>query len=548
MRTASLVLTALLLLLAASTVQAAAPAWTLDVGPGYITTSPAVDEDRVYLRTSGFWTGDDRPEVFAVGHGGEVLWKDANPNATQHDMAPLMLVDAGEGGCGTWPDLVLVGWTDGTFEARERSSGRVLWSVATEVDVWGITGAAASDGDHVVVPTRSGMGRYCFADGAVDFHVETGLGWRNGVSVGDGAFWVGDESGRLWSVSPNGTANQVATFPGSLRHAPVLLGDLMLLHAQTPEASALMEYNITAKSLRNVAFLGPSPALPLVHSGGAVFADSNGLTSVRCDVQCTAVSSLPGRVNGEMAWASPTVFHAPVNAPNQGWLTVLMNETGALARGVPVNSSIDGYGTAAPAAFNGRLYLGNDAGVLVALDAAEPSQTPVEGEEEHLVFALALVLAFAGVALMASKGELGWAWRTLSLVYLILAVALLPALGASWTVQWSSSTEPEKTAERDPAWPDAWLGTQVVVFELPDETLVVGGLVGHATVLSATQRAAEEMGVPVTLDNTAIGTYLTSINGTLASGWEYTLDGHRGTLAVDEAPMQSDAVLVWRLA
>ena len=30
--------------------------WEQDVGPGYITTSPLVDEDRVYVRTSGFWT------------------------------------------------------------------------------------------------------------------------------------------------------------------------------------------------------------------------------------------------------------------------------------------------------------------------------------------------------------------------------------------------------------------------------------------------------------------------------------------------------------
>ena len=32
--------------------------WEQDVGPGYITTSPLVDEERVYVRTSGFWTGE----------------------------------------------------------------------------------------------------------------------------------------------------------------------------------------------------------------------------------------------------------------------------------------------------------------------------------------------------------------------------------------------------------------------------------------------------------------------------------------------------------
>ena len=41
------------------------PAWEQDVGPGYITTSPVSDGEHVYVRTSGFWTGEERPEVKA---------------------------------------------------------------------------------------------------------------------------------------------------------------------------------------------------------------------------------------------------------------------------------------------------------------------------------------------------------------------------------------------------------------------------------------------------------------------------------------------------
>mgnify|MGYP005678934809 CR=1 FL=1 len=60
-------------------------AWQQDVGPGYLTTTPAVDESRVYVRTSGFWTGVERPEVLAFSHEGEQVWSYTNNNTTQHD-------------------------------------------------------------------------------------------------------------------------------------------------------------------------------------------------------------------------------------------------------------------------------------------------------------------------------------------------------------------------------------------------------------------------------------------------------------------------------
>ena len=547
MRVASLALTIFCLLLLLPVAQTASPAWTLDVGPGYITTAPVVDDDRVYVRASGFWTGEERPEVLAVRHTGEVEWRYSNPNATQHDMTPLLLVPSGEGACGSWIDLLLVGWTDGTFEARERSSGRLVWSVETPVDVWGITGSPALDGDHVVVPLRQGVGRYCLADGSVDFETQTGLGWRNGVSVTDDGFWIGDESGRLWSVGRNGTATHVTSLVGALRHAPVVVGDRFLLHAQTPDASVLLAYNSSSGDLEEVANLGPSPALPLPTDSGGVFADSSGVTSVKCVPQCAVVSSLSGPVNGEMAWTASAVFHAPVNAPGQGWMTVRINEGGTLAVEPPVNTSFDGYGTSAPAAFNGRLYLGNDAGILLALDDELPVDEAAEDGDSVTLPALGLLLAFTGIAILASRGELLWAWRCLSLTFLVLSVAMLPALGASWSERWGSAPETTQADAWDPSWPDAWLGTQVVVFSFPEESLVVGGLVGHGTVLEATQAAADELGLSLRLDETAIGTYLVSINGTSASGWEYTQNGERGTLAVDDAPMKSDEVLVWRL-
>jgi hypothetical protein len=76
----------------------------------------------------------------------------------------------------------------------------------------------------------------------------------------------------------------------------------------------------------------------------------------------------------------------------------------------------------------------------------------------------------------------------------------------------------------------------------------VGGLVGHTTVLEATTAAANQEGMTLSLETTALGTYLASINGTTGSGWEYFVDGQRGGMAVDVATLPSTGVLVWRLA
>jgi hypothetical protein len=546
MRRPVLMVIGVLSLISLTGVQALTPAWTLDVGPGYITTAPVVDDEAIYLRTSGFWTGEERPRVLAVNLDGDVTWSRTNTNTTQHDMAPLVLVGPGTGPCGSWSELLLVGWADGTFEALDPNNGRVKWSVSTAVDGWGITGRAALDGDHVVVPSRNGLVRLCLANGAVDFEVELGLGWRNGVTVTEAGYWMGDEAGRLWHVSRLGEAASSATLPGSLRHPPVRVGEALLLHAQTTSGSALMRFDPVNQTLDEVAMLGPSPALPLPWSHGAVLADSQGLTSVVCHDRCEVVSNLTGHVNGEMAWASSTVFHAPVNSPTGGWMTLSLDDEGGLGLQSPLNTSYDGYGTAAPGYGPNRLYLGNDRGVLMAFDL-EADAAP-EGEPAPLLASTLTVLAFVGVAVLASQNRTVWAWRWFSLILVTLAVVLLPSLGTAWGSLWPVTAAQEEGNPWDPAWPDDWLGTQVVVVEFEDETVVVGGLVGHATVLEATEAAAEEHSLDLELEATPIGTYLASINGIKGSGWEYFIDGERGAFAVDEASVPPTGVLVWRLA
>ena len=59
------------------------------------------------------------PALFRLGYRSETT--------TQHDMAPLLKVEAGSGPCGAWPDLLLIGWADGSFTSLHPSNGSLHW-------------------------------------------------------------------------------------------------------------------------------------------------------------------------------------------------------------------------------------------------------------------------------------------------------------------------------------------------------------------------------------------------------------------------------------
>jgi len=540
---------ALLLLAPLSVAQPWTPAWEANLGPGYITTSPVVDEDHVYVRTSGFWTGEERPEVMAFSHDGEQRWTYRSETTTQHDMAPLVKVEAGSGPCGAWPNLLLVGWANGRFTALHSSNGTLQWQVNSTVDGWGITGAPLIDGDRVVVPTRTGLMRLCLADGDIDFQTDLGKGWRNGVTLHGGAYWLGDEAGQLWAVEADGTVRETHDLSASLRHAPVSIGDGLLLHVQEETLSRLLLFNSTSSTLAELAVLGRSPAIPLVMGTTVVLGHSDGLTTVQCNPECLLVDTYPTKVNGEMRWRSSDQFFAPVNTQEGGWLSVMVGDDGAMREVSRFTTPHDGFSTSAPAWTATQMYLGNDAGVLMAYevertatsDDATLTSTPLIG-------LTAISLGLIAAAWLSNRGRTTDAWRLLTLGAVAVALLMLPDLAASWNAWLVEEKATPEEVPWDPSWPDEWLGTQIVVFELPDETLVVGGLLAHETVWELTVAAAEERHLSINTETTGIGLYLTAIDGVEATGWEYTVNDQRGVLAIDEAEIETTLVLRWHLA
>ena len=180
-----------------------------------------------------------------------------------------------------------------------------------------------------------------------------------------------------------------------------------------------------------------------------------------------------------------------------------------------------------------------------------PSPTEsTEPEEQNgwaLLGMLGVAVAIGGASWLARDGRFSGAWRMFSLTILAVALLMLPDISKTWNSTLVEDNSPA-TTEWDDSWPEAWLGTQIVVFELPEETITVGGLVGHSTVWSLTQEAAQNEGLQVVTEETGLGLYLLSINGTEGSGWEYFLNGERGVLAVDDAAVDSTVVVRWSLA
>ena len=528
------------------------PAWEQDVGPGYITTSPVADDEHVYVRTSGFWTGEERPVVKAFTHEGVHKWTRASPTTVQHDMSPLLLVDAGAGPCGQWPEMLLVGWANGDFTALHPSNGTLIWQVNTTVKAWGITGAALLDADHVVVPTRNGLMQLCLENGEIGFEVQLSDGWRNGVAKQGETYWVGSETGTLWGVHSNGTVISSVNLSGSLRHAPLVVDHRLLLHVQEDASSSLYVYTTTSDSLALLATLGGSPAVPLQVDQTFVFGDRLGLTSVRCEQACIVVDSLATLVNGEMALVSEDRVFAPVNTPEGGWFIAEVNESGGLAGSGVFSTPYDGYGTSAPAQTSSMLYIGNDAGVLMAYESKDlsPEQQLDEGQNEGLALLgiIGLTFALGGSATMAKRGRMNNAWALLSFSALVIALLMLPDVSNAWNDILTEAPPTSPDEEWDPSWSEDWLGTQVVVFELPEGTVSLGGFEGHTTVWSLTKDAASQSGINVETEDTSLGLYLISFNETRGGGWEYTINGERGTYAIDVAAVEPTLVLRWSLA
>lgn len=522
--------------------------WEIDLADGYITTRPVIDNETVYVRTSGFWTGEERPQVFAFSTEGEERWNRTSATTVQHDMSPLLLLPSGVGPCGSWPDLIAVGWADGTVEVLRANDGAPLWNRTSTTQGWGITGAIAQDGDHLVVPTRTGMMRVCIANGELDFEVELGLGWRNGILTTDDAFWQGDESGNIWKVSRDGTSTLVADLGGSIRHAPIQTSSGIFVHVQRGATSTIHLLNAANNSVVTIHQGGASPAMPVSNERYVVAGDSSSLSIFDCERNCSLVSEHPTTTNGELVWASAQAIWYPVNQPNGNWAVTTITENGTIASTDNFSTPHDGYGTAAPSFGENRIVMGNDAGVLM-MYVQQRSVTPDPQPYDWVPFGGAIVLiSLLSIGAYASSiNRHQWGWRLVMLVLLVSTLAITPDLSSRWSQSLIENSQSDTSEIWNETWPESWRETQVVIIEIDGEQQVIGGLDGYETALDLTLAAADEASWEVNVESTELGSYVVSINGEEGSGWEYFLNGERAGQSSDRQSVSDSIVLHWRL-
>jgi hypothetical protein len=493
----------------------------------------------VFVRTSGFWTGDDRPVVAAFDvETGEEIWTYTSQTSLQFDMSPLLFANNGAGDCGQWSDLLIVGWADGKITAHSPANGSVIWQNQTEADVIGISGKMVLDEDRVIVPTRTGISSFCLADGSELMDVDTGnIGWRNGVTITQAGYVFGDELGYIHEVDRNGSISTTFLGDGKIRHPPIETRHGLLVHLQRPQGSTMF-LNGTA-----IAQLGPSPAIPVHHENRIYAATSEEWVSILCDDQtCGVDSTVSFRSNGEMGIRvvdSNVELWAPSNTPNGGW--GVFNQT-ALIR--METTEFDTFGTSAPGFSNMNLALGNDAGILLVKQYASlespplPSDADVLGIVHYGAVLVFFLLTCFSVALQNPKqiAKVGSAF------VLLVAIAVVPEL----SIKLAENNATQGEVEWNDDWPDEWKGTQVMVFDIDGHEHAIGGLEPQTTVYELTTLACDELGITTQIEQQYLGEYLVSFNGSIGDGWEFTVDGTRSPVGMSDAQLKDDSIVEWR--
>ena len=536
------VLLLLLVLLLPFTKAESTYSWEHEFENGYITTQPLIVEDSVYVRTSGFWIGDERPQVSAFDlFSGDELWTFRSETTLQHDMSPLLFIESGSGTCGTWQNLLIVAWADGKVTALNPSNGALVWEHQTEVNVLGITGEMGLDEDRVVVPSRQGLSTLCLETGEELLRVEfQEVGWRNGVLISESGYHVGTETGVLYSVNRDGTMTNTSIGDGKIRHAPIETQHGLLIHLQTATGSTLYLNNSV---LGNYGF---SPAVPLQYDDRIFLATSKEWVSLRCDsITCIEDSKSSFHSNGEMS-----IHHLkngsieiwiPSNTPDGGW--GVFNQTSQLRMHT---TKFDTYTTAAPGFSSTAMALGNDMGILqvTIFESDRPAEkTSSFSLIETLHYALLLSSYLLCCVFFATKNKPRF-WKALTLFLLLFTVAAVPEVSTKWPTLIEQDTKATWNAE----WPEEWRDTQIVIIEIDGTENVIGGLNGHSNVYELTQAASESLGISTEYEDQYLGLYLLSFNGTEGDGWEFTLDGARSNTGIADTAIDSDSILHWRPA
>lgn len=527
--------------------------WNIDFEEVYVSTRPVIVDQSIYVRTSSSTIDNGIPTIYSLDFSGNEQWKVTNPNSTKQDMSPILSVSAGIGECGNWPDMLLIGWSDGLFQALNPTNGNVIWQHSTEFLSWGITGKATLDGDSVIIPTRTGIDKLCL-DGSLEFSQNLGLGWRNSATALDGDYWIGDESGTLWHVSANQSVNSYSMGEGKIRHQPLVIDDdNLLIHLQLSTESEIKLLDTTTDELTTLAKSGTSPAMPETMGQYVITSDASYVTLIDCLNNCHMVNQVPFMSNGEISIIFDDYIILPHNSQEGGYGVFTISDDGELYLLDTLNFADDWYGTAGLAGqeINGQkqmLVVNDNANLkLLSTDYVLPPESSNTDSDWTTIFAMLLaliIISTTGIQLLRERFQS--AFKFFILFFTILVYFSLGDIISAWSDLVNDQEDSDPNDVWSENWPDEWLGTQVVIFEFEDGLIESGGYVGHEDVLQLTKHVTSEQGIDIEISETSFGKYVVSIDGKSGEGWEYYVNGQAGTVSAEYQSIDSNAVVVWK--
>mgnify|MGYP006261489061 FL=1 len=522
--------------------------WNLDFGEVYVSTQAITSADAIFIRTSSSSLAQGIPSVYSLDFDGNEIWQMQNVNSTKQDMSPLEFVKAGNGDCGNWPNMVLVGWSDGLLQALDAEDGTVVWQYQTEVLGWGITGSMLVETESVTIPTRNGLDKLCL-NGDLQFTKNIGAGWRNGVTFAAQSYWIGDEDGRLWSVSDQ-SVNSHFIAEGKIRHAPVSLSNNnLLIHLQTNSGSTIYQFNTTSNQSTAIANSGYGPGVPKVFQDYIITTDSQNLMSISCQNQCSVIDYETFHSNGEISNVFDKIM-LPQNTLEGGYGQFEISSEGQLNSLGIANYDDDWYGTAGIESW----IIGDEKYMLLVNDNANLKlltssfDITVEENNDDTDWPTILVMLFALILISTTSIQLLRERFQSAFKFFILFCTILLYFTFEHIIQeWDDLINEDVPASEawNEAWPEEWLGTQVIVFQFQDNSVVTGGLFGHDNVLQLTQAAAIEQGMDIEIIDSSLGKYVVSIDNIAGEGWEYTVNGQPGTVSAEYSQLESDSIVVW---
>jgi len=528
--------------------------WEYDFGKTFISTKPLIANETLFVRTST--STSNSAGIYAFDLNGKLIWSKMNSNSIFNDMSPITYVEQGQGDCGAWPDMLLVGWSDGTVDALHPGTGSVFWHKETEVVTWGITGSMLVDSDELIVPTRNGLINFCLSNGSTNFEVQTGLGWRNGVSKAGQNYFLGDEAGILWKVSKEGDYSSKFLDIGKIRHAPLVIGDMLLVHGQGVTGSKVALVNPVDFSIEVISNSGPSPGIPILFKSIIITIDSSYINTFDCSTSCQFLDQYPFTSNGESSLVFNEMFMLPRNTVEGGWGIFSINSSGGLRLSELPTSEYDWYGTAGPEyqIIAGReiLAIGNDNGnlqVFSSKNAIEPEQESFEPDYISQIgtFILFILVTTSGIQFLRENYRSSF--KYLLIILVALSTFAFNDIFLAWSSYVSEINDDAQSQEAlwDESWPEEWLGTQIVIFEFANQSLISGGHVNAKDALELTHKAAVQLDISVEDSDTSIGKYIESFNGVRGEGWIFYVDGSEAMISSEYAEINSDSIVHWKI-